>query len=163
MHVALRVHDVRRSIDFYTAFLGLEPTKVRADYAKFTLASPPLVLSLSAAPGRARHSPEGTGALSHLGFQVAGERELAEARERIARAGLGIALDERGVTCCYAVQNKFWVTDPDGNAWELYRFVEDAASSRGADPTADAGSCCATPSVSETGACETGTCETGAC
>ncbi len=146
MHVSLNAKSIEASVAFYRALFGAEPTKQRGDYAKFTLDEPGLVLSLNAAAAGAEAQG---GALSHLGFQVAGDDELDALRNRVTRAGLTISLDEPGVTCCYAVQNKFWVTDPDGNAWEFYRFLEDApthsvgapATGAGLEP-ADGGACC---------------------
>lgn len=136
MHVALNVADLGRSIDFYRSVLGREPAKVRRDYAKFELDSPPLVLSLNpgAAPGGERQR------LSHLGIRLAERASLEGARERLRAAGL-LAREEREVECCYAVQDKLWVEDPDGNAWELYLLLDDAPT-----PSAERcppSSCCA--------------------
>jgi catechol 2,3-dioxygenase-like lactoylglutathione lyase family enzyme len=138
LHLSLDVSDMERSAAFYTALLGSPPVKRRADYAKFLLQDPDLVLTLNAAPGVARG-----GALSHLGFQVPSPAALEELRGRVQGAGLEIALDEPGVTCCYARQDKFWVTDPDGNAWEFYLFLEDAEE-KGAGGAAASSACCPT-------------------
>lgn len=134
MHVALFVSDLERSVAFYRTLFGVEPSKRHADYARFTLADPPLVFSLN--PGRPAGGPD---RLSHLGFQVASAAELERARERLVAAGLA-TWDERETTCCYAVQNKVWARDPDGNAWELYEVLADAATHSGAPSAAP---CCA--------------------
>jgi catechol 2,3-dioxygenase-like lactoylglutathione lyase family enzyme len=117
-HVALYVADVGRSTEFYRRMLGLEPCKVRRGYAKFDVAEPPLNLTLNERPGVAR------GALSHMGIQVASTADVLSLRERWRAAGLATS-DEFGTTCCYAVQDKTWVTDPDGNEWEVFVVLED--------------------------------------
>jgi catechol 2,3-dioxygenase-like lactoylglutathione lyase family enzyme len=118
-HVALNVRDVERSIVFYKAMLGLEPCKVRAGYAKFDVREPPLNLTLNERAEVARG-----GALSHMGVQVASTADVLALGERWRAAGLKTS-DEMGTNCCYAVQDKTWVTDPDGNSWEAFVVLED--------------------------------------
>jgi catechol 2,3-dioxygenase-like lactoylglutathione lyase family enzyme len=119
-HVALNVKDVERSIEFYRRMLGVEPCKVRRGYAKFDVASPPLNLTLNE-----NENPfGGRGALSHMGIQVASTADVLALRERWRAAGLKTK-DEMGTTCCYAVQDKTWVADPDGNEWEAFVVLED--------------------------------------
>ncbi|MDX6558134.1 MAG: hypothetical protein QOF72_1183, partial [Blastocatellia bacterium] len=36
--------------------------------------------------------------------------------------------DEMQTTCCYAVQDKTWVSDPDGNEWEAFVVLQDNLS-----------------------------------
>src|SRR2546423_10929124 len=110
-HLALNVKDVKRSIEFYRNMLGIEPSKVRTGYAKFDVETPPLNLTLNERAEVAR------GALSHLGVQVGSTEDVLAMRERWRAAGLG-TFDETQTNCCYAVQHKTWVTDPDGNSWE---------------------------------------------
>jgi catechol 2,3-dioxygenase-like lactoylglutathione lyase family enzyme len=117
-HASLNVSDLNRSIAFYRVLLGTEPAKARPDYAKFELAEPPLVLSLI--PGR----PGGGGHLNHVGLRVRNADELVEIQRRLEAAGLHTEREE-GVECCYALQTKFWVTDPDRALWEVYVFHED--------------------------------------
>ena len=117
-HVALNVGDVERSIEFYRRMLGLEPSKVRRGYAKFDVAEPPLNLTLNERAGVVR------GALSHMGIQVASTGDVLALRERWRAAGLA-TFDETGTSCCYAVQDKTWVADPDGNEWEAFVVLED--------------------------------------
>lgn len=117
-HVALNVRDVARSIDFYRRMFGIEPVKVRAGYAKFDLENPPLNFTLNEVPADSR------GALSHMGIQVASTADVLAMRERWAAAGLATR-DEMGTSCCYAVQDKTWVRDPDGNEWEAFVVLED--------------------------------------
>jgi catechol 2,3-dioxygenase-like lactoylglutathione lyase family enzyme len=112
-HLSLNVSDLGRSVAFYRTLFGRAPAKQRADYAKFELDDPPLVLSLGpAARGQG-------GALNHLGFRVPDSETLVGMQERLERAGVHSQREE-GVECCYAKQTKFWVTDPDHTLWEMY-------------------------------------------
>ncbi len=133
MHVALDVADLARSIDFYARLFGLEPARRFDDYAKFELEDPPLVLSLNPAAA----APSGAQRLSHLGVRVAGAAELAALRARLAAAGFA-PREERGTACCYAYADKLWLSDPDGNEWELYQRLGDAPARYPGD-----GACCA--------------------
>lgn len=117
-HVALNVSDVERSLEFYKQMLGIEPSKVRTGYAKFDVAAPPLNLTLNEHPAATR------GALSHMGIQVASTEDVLAMRERWRSAGLATR-DEMQTNCCYAIQDKTWVSDPDGNAWEVFVVLED--------------------------------------
>src|SRR5215204_7293090 len=131
-HLALNVRDVERSIEFYEKMLGIEPSKVRTGYAKFDVQNPPLNLTLN------RHSFDGQGALSHLGLQVASSEDVLAMRGRWAEAGL-VTRDEMQTSCCYAVQDKTWVHDPDGNEWEVFVVLEDNLPQ-----ASGGGSCCTT-------------------
>jgi catechol 2,3-dioxygenase-like lactoylglutathione lyase family enzyme len=117
-HLALNVKNVERSLKFYRKMLGLEPVKVRRGYAKFDVENPPLNLTLNEVPFKER------GALSHLGIQLASTDDVLAMRERWADRGL-ITRDEMQTNCCYAVQDKTWVHDPDGNEWEAFVVLED--------------------------------------
>ncbi len=117
-HLALNVKDVAQSIEFYRTMLGIEPSKVRTGYAKFDVQNPPLNLTLNQVPFNGR------GALSHLGIQVASTEDVLRVRENWIAAGL-ITRDEMQTDCCYAVQDKTWVHDPDGNEWEVFVVHQD--------------------------------------
>lgn len=117
-HISLNVREIGRSIEFYQKLLGLEPSKVRSGYAKFDVQNPPLNLALNEVPFNER------GALSHLGIQVASTAEVLALREQWSREGL-TTRDEMQTSCCYARQDKTWVTDPDGNEWEAFVVLED--------------------------------------
>src|SRR5690348_8787017 len=110
VHVAINVSQVERSLPFYTVLFGQEPTKLRPGYAKFEVAEPPVNFTLNENP--AVKISEGT--LSHMGIQVKGTGEVLAAKQRFIESGLA-TFEEDQVTCCYAVQDKVWVTDPDGN------------------------------------------------
>jgi len=117
-HVSINVRNVTESIEFYRKMLGIEPSKVRIGYAKFDVQNPPLNLALNELPFNER------GALSHLGIQVASTEDVLAVRMRWADEGL-TTRDEMQTNCCYAIQDKTWVTDPDGNQWEVFVVLED--------------------------------------
>lgn len=117
-HLALNVKDVETSIEFYKKMLGIEPSKVRTGYAKFDVQNPPLNLTLN------QSVFSGQGALSHMGIQVAGTEDVIALREQWKERGLE-PREEMQTTCCYALQDKAWVNDPDGNEWEVFTVLED--------------------------------------
>jgi catechol 2,3-dioxygenase-like lactoylglutathione lyase family enzyme len=118
-HLSLNVSDLTKSVAFFRTLFGLEPAKLRSDYAKFEPAEPPLVLSLEPAKEVGRG-----GALNHLGFRLPDVKTLVAMQERLERAGLQTKRED-GVECCYARQTKFWAHDPDGNLWEVYTLDGD--------------------------------------
>jgi catechol 2,3-dioxygenase-like lactoylglutathione lyase family enzyme len=128
-HLALNVRDVEKSIEFYRKMLGIEPSKVRSGYAKFDVHNPPLNLTLNQNQFRER------GALSHMGIQVASTKDVLAMRQKWMDAGLATR-DEMQTNCCYAVQDKTWIQDPDGNEWEAFVVLQDNL------PTSDL--CCTT-------------------
>jgi hypothetical protein len=105
---------------FHTRLFGTEPIKVKPDYAKFLLDEPGLNFTLNL-----RDQVKGN-QVNHFGFQVEREEEIAQHRKRLEESGITAHLEEENTTCCYAVQNKFWVSDPDGNEWEFFFVKEDA-------------------------------------
>jgi catechol 2,3-dioxygenase-like lactoylglutathione lyase family enzyme len=134
-HLALTVSDVERSIPFYSALFGLEPSKVRPGYAKFEIAEPALNFTLNQG-----QRPDGLGALNHAGIQVASTEDVLMARLRLQREGLA-TFDEMDTTCCYARQDKIWVSDPDGIPWEVFVVKKDAEEAGAADPEATEACC----------------------
>ena len=139
-HVGINVRNVETSIAFYRKMLGLEPAKVRPGYAKFDVQNPPLNFTLNEVP-----SLESTGALSHLGIQLASTDDVIAYRDRWAAAGLE-PREEIGTDCCYARQNKAWVVDPDGNEWEAFVVLEDHLK----EVKSASSSCCTTDSACST-------------
>lgn len=131
-HVAINVRDVSTSLEFYRILFGVEPAKVRTTYAKFDVANPPLNFTLN------QHAVEGAGALSHLGFQVSSTEEVFAVRQQWHERGL-VTRDEMQTDCCYATQDKTWVTDPDGNEWEVFVVLKDNLPER---PVAAETACC---------------------
>jgi len=120
-HLAINVRDVEQSIEFYKKLFGIEPLKVRTGYAKFDVTNPPLNFTLNQVPF------DGSGALSHLGIQVATTDDVIAMRDGWKASGL-IPREEMQTTCCYALQDKAWVHDPDGNEWEVFVVLQDNLS-----------------------------------
>jgi catechol 2,3-dioxygenase-like lactoylglutathione lyase family enzyme len=131
-HVSINVRNVEESVAFYRKMFGVEPAKARTGYAKFDVQNPPLNLALNQLPFTER------GALSHLGIQVGSTDDVLAMREIWAEAGLSTR-DEMQTSCCYAVQDKTWVTDPDGNEWEVFVVLEDNLPEAG---DTGVGACC---------------------
>jgi catechol 2,3-dioxygenase-like lactoylglutathione lyase family enzyme len=117
-HVGLNVADLGRSVRFYRTLLGTEPAKHYDDYAKFELDEPALVLALYPNPQQTG------GALNHMGLRLPDAAALVETQRRLEMDGIATQREE-GVECCYALQTKFWVTDPDGNLCEVYTVHAD--------------------------------------
>jgi catechol 2,3-dioxygenase-like lactoylglutathione lyase family enzyme len=116
VQLALNVNDIDEAVSFYSRLFGAEPAKRRPGYANFAIAEPPLKLVLLENPGQG-------GTLNHLGVEMPDIDTVDAEQTRLAEAGLASA-DERGTTCCYAKQDKFWVKgDPDGASWEIYTVL----------------------------------------
>ena len=119
VHVSLTVSDLSRSVDFYRRVFG-DPRKLRGDYAKLVGASPEIHLALQAGLTGAANG----GALSHLGIRVETSEDVRRWRSELRSRGI-VSEEERREACCYALQDKFWLSDPDGNRWEVYTVLED--------------------------------------
>lgn len=157
-HVSLNVRNVKSSIEFYRKLFGIEPAKVRSDYAKFDVQNPPLNLALNEFPAEAH------GALSHLGIQVATTEDVLATKELWENAGL-LTKDEMQTNCCYALQDKTWVRDPDGNEWEVFVVLGDNLAEANScecgnqlleEKTETAPACCSTAPVKITNETNTG-------
>ncbi|HEY0657979.1 MAG TPA: ArsI/CadI family heavy metal resistance metalloenzyme [Pyrinomonadaceae bacterium] len=139
-HLAINVRNVERSIEFYKKMLGIEPSKVRNGYAKFDVQNPPLNLTLN------QNSFNERGALSHLGIQVGSTEDVLAMRQQWHAQGL-YTRDEMNTNCCYALQDKSWVNDPDGNEWEVFVVKE--------DNLVETAACCAGDAAGEAASCST--------
>lgn len=118
-HASLNVSRLERSLAFYSALFGRGPVKSYSDYAKFEIDDPPLVLSLK--PKRACAG----GPLNHLGLRVVSLDQLQAIERRLRTVGARIGRQD-DVACCYALQSKLWITDPDETLWEVYVLHDDA-------------------------------------
>ncbi len=137
-HVAINVRDFDRSLAFYRTFFGMEPIRVRPGYAKFDVEQPPLNFTIN------ERDYEDVGALNHLGLQVSSTDDVLAAKERLMAAGLA-TFDEMNTTCCYALQDKIWVTDPDGNRWEVFVVLQqedDRSQNSQGGSGGTSGACC---------------------
>jgi lactoylglutathione lyase len=114
-HVHAHVQDLGQSIAFYSKLFGAEPTRVENDYAKWMLEDPRINFAISTRGGKL--------GVDHLGLQTDSEVELGELKERARAADMAL-LDEGEATCCYARSDKYWLTDPQGIAWEQFHTLE---------------------------------------
>jgi len=128
LQLALNVADVDAAVDFYTKLFGVGPAKRRPGYANFAVIEPPLKLVLLEDPAGRGHGV--VGALNHLGVEVDSTDEVWAATRRLSVEGLDPDVQE-ATTCCYAVQDKAWVDDPDGAPWEIYTVLADAPRETG--------------------------------
>jgi len=118
VQLALNVDSLEQAVAFYTALLGTPPAKLRPGYANFAVAAPPLKLVLLENPGRG-------GTLNHLGVEVTSPDKVHSEIARLSGAGL-FTDEEIGTTCCFATQDKVWVTAPGGERWEVYTVLADS-------------------------------------
>lgn len=140
-HVSLNVSNIDASVAFYEKVFGVPAFKRRPGYAKFDLSEPSLNLSMVEAPRT------GTNA-SHFGIQVASSEDVAAAWRRFERAGLPTRTEEN-TSCCYALQDKVWVADPDGNEWEVFVVKADTDQMHDDPAQAKAGCCVPKPAAEE--------------
>jgi lactoylglutathione lyase len=135
-HVHVHVEDLPASIAFYSKLFAAAPAKVESDYAKWMLDDPRVNFAISHRGGKP--------GVDHLGLQADTEDELAELKSRAQAADMAL-LDEGETACCYARSDKYWLTDPDGVAWEQFHTLDDIPVF-GVDrkPVETASACCAT-------------------
>jgi catechol 2,3-dioxygenase-like lactoylglutathione lyase family enzyme len=117
VQLALNVDDLDDAITFYSKLFNTEPAKVKPGYANFAIAEPPLKLVLIENPGHG-------GTLNHLGVEVESGDKVREEIARLADEGM-FPEEQIGTTCCYATQDKVWVTGPAGERWEVYTVLSD--------------------------------------
>jgi catechol 2,3-dioxygenase-like lactoylglutathione lyase family enzyme len=134
LQLALNVDDLTEAISFYSTLFNTEPAKVKPGYANFAVAEPPLKLVLIENPGKG-------GSINHLGVEVESSATVHSEIARLAGAGL-FTEEEMNTTCCFATQDKVWVTAPDDEKWEVYTKLADAETFGASDPNpADADVC----------------------
>ena len=141
VHVHMQVSDFEKSKDFYARFFGALPVKDKPGYAKFLPALGPINLALS--QGRPQ---DPSGPVNHMGVQVESPETVVSELLRVKAAGLPV-VEEKGVDCCHANQDKFWVVDPDGVRWEVYCLNHDLEEAEAALPAARAESAGAGPAT----------------
>ncbi|MUM18896.1 cadmium transporter [Mycobacterium sp. CBMA 623] len=143
MQLALNVDDLDVSIQFYSKLFGVEPAKQKPGYANFAIDEPPLKLVLLENPGRG-------GTINHLGVQVDSSEQVHAEIARLTEADM-FTEEQIGTTCCFATQDKVWVTAPDHEKWEIYTVLADSETfgtnpelitQDGSDDPASAPSCC---------------------
>ena len=147
-HVHVSVDDITANIKFYSTVFGAPPSVVKPDYAKWMLDDPRINFAISKRglePG-----------VDHLGLQVESDTELTALREQVAEAEIA-ALDQANAACCYARSDKYWITDPQGIAWETFHTL-DSIPVYGDTPRAESAVCCASVSTSASQSVKSGTC-----
>ncbi|GAA1741603.1 lactoylglutathione lyase [Dietzia kunjamensis subsp. schimae] len=149
--LALNVDDLDEAVTFYSKLFGVQPAKLKPGYANFAIAEPPLKLVLLENPGKG-------GSINHLGVEVESSEKVHAEIARLTDEGL-FTDEEIGTTCCFATQDKVWVTGPAGEKWEVYTVLADTETfgtspqhldgPAGADPGGpDGGVCCGTAAAS---------------
>ncbi len=139
VQLALNVDDLDKAITFYSKLFNTQPAKVKKGYANFAVAEPPLKLVLLQNPGKG-------GTINHLGVEVDSSDKVHAEIARLSDEGL-FTDEEIGTTCCFATQDKVWVTGPAGERWEVYTVLSDSETF-GVSPkhaeggTAESGVCC---------------------
>jgi catechol 2,3-dioxygenase-like lactoylglutathione lyase family enzyme len=118
VQLALNVDDIEQAVTFYSKLFGAEPAKRKPGYANFALAEPPLKLVLIENPGSG-------GSINHLGVEVGSSEQVHAEIARLSGEGL-FTDEEMGTTCCFATQDKVWVTGPGGERWEVYTVLADS-------------------------------------
>ncbi|WP_373530972.1 ArsI/CadI family heavy metal resistance metalloenzyme [Vampirovibrio sp.] len=119
VHINLFVSNLEASVSFYSKIFNVPPSKLKTDYANFRLETPALHLALVHQPGMKSNSVT-NGQGQHFGVELFDDQVLNTWKESVKSQGLVPHLEEENVTCCYAVANKFWLHDPDGNEWEFW-------------------------------------------
>ncbi|MEV5598039.1 ArsI/CadI family heavy metal resistance metalloenzyme [Streptomyces sp. NPDC052496] len=135
VQLALNVADLEASVAFYSKLFGVGPAKRRPGYANFAVTEPPLKLVLI--EGEAGQETR----LDHLGVEVTSTEEVTAATDRLKEAGLA-TFEENDTSCCYALQDKVWVTGPGKEPWEVY-VVKADADRMGKSPAPGGDACCA--------------------
>jgi len=137
-HVHMHVNDLPKNIAFYSAMFNQPPARTEADYAKWMLQDPPVNFAIS--------TRGDTPGVDHLGIQVGSADELAALKDNASRADMAL-LDEGETTCCYARSDKYWVTDPQGVAWEQFHTLDSIPVFSEAKPVQAGAACCAKPAA----------------
>ncbi len=153
VQLALNVSDIDAAVDFYSKLFGTDPAKRRPGYANFAIVEPPLKLVLI--ENQSGSALVGGGGLNHLGVEVESPEEVRAATRRLAGHGIEAEVQE-STTCCYAVQDKAWVSDPDGAPWEIYTVLADAPAET--DLGCGPDGCAVAPVASAATSAESGPC-----
>lgn len=135
IHLALNTQHLQESIEFYEALFGIKPSKLKPGYAKFETDHPALNLTLNEA------AEVGGNRINHLGIQLHSTPDVWQQKDRLRSLGLDTMV-ENATECCYALQDKVWTQDPDGNAWEVFVVLEDSPPERDQAPVTATANCC---------------------
>lgn len=141
VHINIPVSNLDNSIVFYSKLFGVEPSKKKRDYANFRLENPALHLALILQSDYIGKDPA-FDFDQHFGIELFDDELLNTWKERVIAAGILPHLEEGNVTCCYAVANKFWLKDPDGNEWEFWMRTDDKGETLYRSPPDHKSACC---------------------
>ncbi len=147
-HVHVSVADLDHSIKFYSALFGAEPSVVKDDYAKWMIEDPRVNFAISSR-GHVRHG------VNHLGLQVDSDAELEALQAQVNAAEI-VGVEQSGAACCYARSNKYWLTDPEGIAWETYNTLGEIpvfGENDAVDASAETAACCVPETPASTSCC----------
>jgi hypothetical protein len=147
VQLALNVDDLGEAISFYSKLFNTAPAKVKPGYANFAIADPPLKLVLIENRSRG-------GTLNHIGVEVESSDAVHAEIARLTNEGM-FTEEEIGRTCCFATQDKVWVTGPAGEKWEVYTVLKDSESFGTeslilANSGDTSGACCTTATSNDT-------------
>lgn len=143
LHVHVAVDDLEKNIHFYSALFGVEPSVLKADYAKWDLADPAVNFAIS--------SRSDSAGLDHVGIQADNAEELEALQARLDAAGIA-GQEQTGTACCYARSDKYWSLDPQGIAWEAFHSLETIPTFNESENEVTAQGCCV-PEISSGGCC----------
>jgi lactoylglutathione lyase len=118
VQLALNVDNLDEAVTFYSKLFKTEPAKLKEGYANFAITEPPLKLVLIENPGKG-------GSVNHLGVEVDSSEQVYGEIARLAGEGM-FTEEQIGTTCCFARQDKVWVTGPAGEKWEIYAVLADS-------------------------------------
>lgn len=142
-HVHLHVTDLAKNIAFYSTLFNQAPARTEDDYAKWMLQDPPVNFAIS--------TRGQTPGLDHLGIQVDSNEDLLTLKAQATKADMAL-LDEGETTCCYARSDKYWLTDPQGLAWEQFHTLDSIPVFSEGTATSAAACCGPTPAQAANGA-----------
>src|SRR5436853_4886960 len=111
VQLALNVENLDEAVAFYAKLFNTEPAKLKDGYAKFAIVDPPLKLVLLENAGNG-------GTINHLGVEVNSSDTVRAEIARLADEGM-FTEEQIGTTCCFATQDKVWVSAPGGEKWEI--------------------------------------------
>lgn len=135
-HLHVSVSDLDTSVKFYSAIFGTTPTVLKPDYAKWMLDDPRVNFAISKRGFRP--------GIDHVGIQVDSAEELTALREQAAAADIATA-EQTNATCCYARSDKYWITDPQGIAWETFHTLESIPIYGDSERVEQKPGCCSNP------------------
>jgi catechol 2,3-dioxygenase-like lactoylglutathione lyase family enzyme len=162
VHINIPVSNIERSVAFYSKLFGIDPTKKKHDYANFRLENPALHLALVLRPDYTGKDPA-FDFDQHFGVELFDDEILNAWKERAKTGGILPHLEEENVTCCYAVANKFWMQDPDGNKWEFWVRTDDEGETLHRTSAEGESACCVPKQEAKEESCCVPTAPTSSC